>query len=150
MRVTFGENQEAADAIAAKKDKAKSRRAFRMPTFSGESLQGSGHGRCQVDGRFEARVFDDFPLQVEENQVSRGVGARVDVVVVAGHRGSFANDRYRVHSVVGTEEYCMGPFGFGIRLKLRRSELLLPGEFNQVQSRMTVTGIGSHKAEPLR
>lgn len=108
MRVTFGENQESAVAIAAKKDKAKSRRAFRMPAFTDESLQGCGHRRCQVYGGFEARVFDDFPLQVEENQVSRGVGARVDVVVVAAHRGSFANDGYRVHSVAGRGEYCMG------------------------------------------
>ena len=108
MRVAFGENQKAAGAIAGKKDEAESRRAFRMPTFTDESLQRCGHGRCQVDGRFEARAFDDFPLQVEENQVSRGVGARVDIVVVAGHYGSFANDGYRVHSVVGRGEYCMG------------------------------------------
>ena len=82
-RIAFSQNQKSADTAAVQKHEAESLRSLRLPAFFSESLQSCRHGLCQVDGGFEARAFDDFPLQVKENDEPRRLGAGVDVVVVA-------------------------------------------------------------------
>jgi hypothetical protein len=106
-RIAFGQNQESAIAIAAQKDEAESGHVFSLPTLSGESLHDRSHRAAQVGGGFEPFGFDDFPLQVKENDVPRRIGAGVDVVVISGHRGSFASGSGRVYSVVARTGYCI-------------------------------------------
>ena len=52
-------------------------------------------------------AFNDLPLQVEENDIPRRLGASVDVVMIAGHRESFASGGGRVYSVVEEAGYCI-------------------------------------------
>jgi hypothetical protein len=106
-RIAFGQSRESAIAIAAQKDEAESGHAFSSPTLSGESLHGRSHRAAQVGGGFEPLGFDDFPLQVKENDVPRRIGAGVDVVVISGHRGSFASGGRHVYSVVARTGYCI-------------------------------------------
>jgi hypothetical protein len=58
-------------------------------------------------------AFDDLPLQVKENYVPRGFGAGVDVVLVAGHRASFAGGALHVYSVLEEVRYCTGLLATG-------------------------------------
>jgi hypothetical protein len=90
VRIAFGKNQQSADAAAVQKDETEPRFAFGLPAFFRETLQSCSHGFSQVGAGFEARAFDDFPLQVEENNEPNRLGADVDIVAIA-HGGSFAN-----------------------------------------------------------
>ena len=87
-------------------------RIFRSPSFFAQPLNSGGHGVAQVDGALEALAFDDLPLQVEEYDVARRVGAGVDVVPVSGHQASFANRARSVHSVVERGGYCIESSGW--------------------------------------
>ena len=55
-------------------------------------------GGGQVGGGFEALAFDNFWLQVEENQVLSRPGCGLDIVAVASHCGSLASREQRVSS----------------------------------------------------
>jgi hypothetical protein len=105
--IAFAQNQQSAIAIAAQKDEAESGDAFSLPTLSSESLHGQSHRAAQVGGGFEPLGFDDFPLQVKENDIPRRLSTGVEVVVISGHRGSFTSDSSRVHSVLASARYCI-------------------------------------------
>lgn len=91
MRIAFRQDQQASDPIAVEKHEAEFDGALRLPAFADQSVDEGDQGAMQVGARFEAPAFNDFPLQVEEHQVARGLGAGINIVMVAGHRESFAN-----------------------------------------------------------
>lgn len=110
-RIAFGEDQESASAAAVQKDESKFYRVLKRPTFADQSIDGGGHGIAQIAGALQGLAFYDLPLQIEENQISRGVGAGEDVVLVAGHRESVANRGSSVYPVVSRARNCMGSIG---------------------------------------
>lgn len=84
---------------------------FRLPTLAGESIDGGGHGGAQVGAGFQALAVDNFPLQVEDDEVTRGLVRGVNVVVIPSHGASVASRTHGVYSVVAGDEHCMDPFG---------------------------------------
>jgi hypothetical protein len=46
--IAFGEDQPPADAVAVYKHEPEVGRAFGLPAFRGESIDGGGHGKAQV------------------------------------------------------------------------------------------------------
>jgi hypothetical protein len=61
--IAFGEDQPPADAVAVYKHEPEVGRAFGLPAFRGESIDGGGHGRAQVGAG--ARSWVNQIAQVE-------------------------------------------------------------------------------------
>ena len=88
--IAFGQNEKPAVSLSPQEYESEPRCVFRLPALYFKSLQGCRHALCQVGRALQPLAFDDFPLQVEENYISWGVGAGVEVVMVSDHGGSFA------------------------------------------------------------
>jgi hypothetical protein len=61
--IAFGEDQPPADAVAVYKHEPEVGRAFGLPAFRGESIDGGGHGKAQVGAG--ARSWVNQIAQVE-------------------------------------------------------------------------------------
>jgi hypothetical protein len=66
-RISFGQDQQPADAAAVYKHQPEVGRAFGLPALLGDAVDGGGHGRAQVGAGFQALAFDYFPLKFEDD-----------------------------------------------------------------------------------